>query len=119
MDAQSNLQALTLDLRKTDDGWQYLSEGAGTEPDQWCDATSVLGPFGGTGVNALLDELALVKAELAKAKQDATRFQFIVDCPIREVVAISRKASDPGFDLTTECDRLIVATGFTGNTAYA
>lgn len=51
-----------LQLRRTDEGWQYLSEGYATDPDTWCDATSTLGPFSGDGVNHLLDELASAKA---------------------------------------------------------
>lgn len=56
--------------------------------------------------------LAIIQA-MAELKRDATRFRFIVDCPIREAVAISRKANDPSFDLAAECDRLITKTGFT------
>jgi len=56
-----------LELRKTDQGWQYLSEGMGNDADQWCDATSSLGPLGGSGVNSLLDEL-LAARELAEQK---------------------------------------------------
>ncbi len=44
-------------LRKTDEGWQYLREGIGGDPDRWCDATSMIGPFGGSGVTSLLDDL--------------------------------------------------------------
>ena len=62
MSEQVTMQIGSLELRKTDEGWLYLSEGTGNEPDTWCDATSVLGPFGGTGVNDLLDELAATKA---------------------------------------------------------
>ncbi len=51
-----------LQLRKTEEGWQFLSEGLGNDPDRWCDATDVLGPFGGSGVNDLLDELAAARA---------------------------------------------------------
>ncbi|WP_177454465.1 hypothetical protein [Pseudomonas sp. Irchel 3E13] len=60
--------------------------------------------------------LAIIQA-MAELKQDATRFRFIVDCPIREAVAISRKANDPTFDLTAECDRLIEKTAFTSSSA--
>jgi len=52
----------TLDLRRTAEGWQYQSEGAGNEPDQWCDATDTLGPFGRSGVNTLLDALSAAAA---------------------------------------------------------
>lgn len=49
MSEQVTMQFGSLELRKTDEGWLYLSEGVGNEPDTWCDATSVLGPFGGLG----------------------------------------------------------------------
>lgn len=49
-------------MRKTEGGWQYLSQGVDGEPDRWCDATSDHGPFSGSGVTALLDELAATKA---------------------------------------------------------
>lgn len=106
-----------LDLRKTDDGWQYLSEGLGGELDRWSDAADILGPFGGSGINDLLDALSTAKTDLAEAQRDATRFRFIVDCPIREAVAISRKANDPSFDLASECDHLIAKTGFASTSA--
>lgn len=51
------MQVGPLSLRKTPDGWQYLSEGLQGEPDRWCDAASVLGPFSNSGVTSLLDEL--------------------------------------------------------------
>jgi hypothetical protein len=51
------LQVGTLELRKTDEGWQYLSEGLHGEPDRWCDAATALGPFSNLGVSILLDEL--------------------------------------------------------------
>lgn len=68
MSEQVTMQFGPLELRKTEEGWQYLSEGVGHEPDTWCDATSVLGPFGGSGVNDLLDELAATKAN-AEARE--------------------------------------------------
>lgn len=40
--------------------------------------------------------------------QDGERYRFIIDCPIRTMVALSRKANDPDFDLSTECDRLML-----------
>lgn len=55
-----------LELRKTDEGWQYLSEGNAFDPEQWCDATDVRGPFAGSGINDLLDELAASKALSAR-----------------------------------------------------
>ena len=56
-----------LELRKTAEGWKYLSEGIGGENDTWCDATSALSPFSGSGVNHLLDAL------LAAQKLEAQR----------------------------------------------
>jgi hypothetical protein len=55
-----------LDLRKTDSGWQYLSEGVHNEPDSWCNATSALGPFSHAGVATLLDELHAARTEAAQ-----------------------------------------------------
>lgn len=69
---QQTMTVGELQLRKTDEGWQYLSEGIGHEPDTWCDATSVLGPFGGSGVNDLLDEMAAVKAHAAAREEELT-----------------------------------------------
>ena len=117
MSELETMQVGSLELRKTDDGWQYMSEGLGGGPDRWSDAADILGPFGGSGINDLLDVLSTAKAGLAEAQRDATRFRFIVDCPIREAVAISRKANDPSFDLTSECDRLIAKTGFSSTSA--
>lgn len=117
MSELETMQVGSLQLRNTDDGWQYLSEGLGGEPDRWSDAADILGPFGGSGINDLLDALSTAKAALSVVQQDATRFRFIVDCPIREAVAISRKANDPSFDLASECDRLIAKTGFASTCA--
>ncbi|MEX6780480.1 hypothetical protein [Pseudomonas aeruginosa] len=57
------MQVGPVEVRKTAEGWQYLSEGVGNDPDHWCDATSVLGPFGGSGVNTLLDELLAARQQ--------------------------------------------------------
>lgn len=38
MSEQVTMQFGPLELRKTEEGWQYLSEGVGHEPDTWCDA---------------------------------------------------------------------------------
>ncbi|WP_057382793.1 hypothetical protein [Pseudomonas aeruginosa] len=112
MSEMETMQIGGLELRKADDGWQYLCEGLGGEPDHWADATDILGPFGGSGINDLLNALSIAKADLVDAQRDSTRFRFIVECPIRETIAISRKADDPSFDLAAECDRLIAKTGF-------
>lgn len=66
-----NMQVGSLELRKTADGWQYLSEGIGNDPDHWCDATGMLAPFGGSGVNTLLDEL-LAARQQAEQKAEQT-----------------------------------------------
>lgn len=66
MTEKSTLHIGELKLRKGEEGWQYLSEGVGYEPDTWCDATSVLGPFGGSGLNDLLDELATTAARVGQ-----------------------------------------------------
>jgi hypothetical protein len=70
MSEHTTMQFGTLELRRTEEGWQYLSEGVGHEPDAWHDAASVLGPFGGSGVNDLLDELAAVKVSAAAREQE-------------------------------------------------
>lgn len=61
MSDYETMQVGELELRKGEEGWQHLSEGYGDEPDRWCDATDVLGPFGGSGINDVLDELAASK----------------------------------------------------------
>ncbi|MDQ3202670.1 MAG: hypothetical protein M3Q94_10990 [Pseudomonadota bacterium] len=40
-------------------------------------------------------------------RKDAERYRFIIDCPIRTMVALSRKAHEDDFDLSAECDRLL------------
>ncbi|HBO4842637.1 hypothetical protein [Pseudomonas aeruginosa] len=45
-------------LRRSANGWEFLSEGVGYEADAWYPAADVLGPFSGSGVDTLLDELA-------------------------------------------------------------
>lgn len=71
MSDRETMQVGSLELRKTVDGWQYLSEGVANDPDTWYDATSVLGPFGGSGVNDLLDELSAAKTELTNSGSGA------------------------------------------------
>lgn len=61
MSQHETMRVGTLELRKTDDGWQYLSEGAGNDLDLWCDAASALGPLSGSGANSLLNELWALK----------------------------------------------------------
>lgn len=56
-----------LELRKSEEGWQYLSEGIGGDPDRWIDASGALGPFSGSGVAVLLDALLAAKGQLAQA----------------------------------------------------
>lgn len=57
MSEVQTLQVGTLELRKTAEGWEYLSEGLQGEPDRWCNAATSLGPFSNLGVSILLDEL--------------------------------------------------------------
>lgn len=64
------LQVGALELRKTAEGWQYLSEGLHGEPDRWCDAANALGPFSNSGVGILLDEL-LGARELAALRAES------------------------------------------------
>ncbi|MGI0649487.1 hypothetical protein ACRCPS_31205 [Pseudomonas aeruginosa] len=70
-DDQPRMSIGELELRRTEEGWQYLSEGVGLEPDIWCDAINVLGPFGGSGVNDLLDEVHSLREEIAQLKSQA------------------------------------------------
>ncbi|NVL49832.1 hypothetical protein F2S72_08780 [Pseudomonas syringae pv. actinidiae] len=60
------MQVAGVEVRKTSDGWQYLSEGIQNEADVWCNASSALGPFGNAGVFALLDELHAARADAAQ-----------------------------------------------------
>ena len=57
MSEVQTLQVGTLELRKTAEGWEYLSEGLQGEPDRWCNAATSLGPFSNLGESILLDEL--------------------------------------------------------------
>ncbi len=57
MSEQVKMTVGSLELRKAPEGWLYLSEGDDSGPDHWCDAGSSVGPFNGSGVNNLLDEL--------------------------------------------------------------
>ena len=59
------MQVNSLDVQKTAEGWMYLSQGVGNDPDRWCDATNSLGPFSGSGITVLLDELYAAKTEAA------------------------------------------------------
>lgn len=72
MSEKQTMEVNGLQLCRTGEGWQYLSEGLANDPDTWNDATSVLGPFGGAGVNLLLDELAAVKAAAAAREEELT-----------------------------------------------
>lgn len=80
-------------------------------------------------VLAMVAEIDRLKAELECARgdmrqadrimdrdrTDAERYRFIVDCPIRTMVALSRKATESDFDLSTECDQLIAKRLANGN----
>lgn len=47
-----------IEVRKNEnDEWEYLSEGAGFDPDAWYPVTNTLGAFGGSGVEQLFDLL--------------------------------------------------------------
>lgn len=45
--------------------------------------------------------------QVLELSADANRYRFIVDCPIRTMVALSRKATEADFDLSAECDQLM------------
>jgi hypothetical protein len=69
MSQNPTLEVGGLQLRRTEAGWQYLSEGLGSEPDSWCDATTMPGPFSGTGINTLLDDMVKMQA-CVSARED-------------------------------------------------
>jgi hypothetical protein len=45
--------------------------------------------------------------EAEALRKDAQRYRFVLDCPIRTMVALSRKAHEADFDLSAECDMLM------------
>lgn len=54
------------------------------------------------------DAVSVPREELEALRQDAKRFRFVVDCPIRTMVALGRMADqDPNFDLAKECDAIL------------
>lgn len=53
------------------------------------------------------DAVSVPREELEDLRRDAERFRFVVDCPIRTMVALGRLAEDPEFDLAKECDRIL------------
>lgn len=53
------------------------------------------------------EEIRALKAECEGLRKDAERYRFVVDCPIRTMVALGRKAHEVDFDLSAECDRLM------------
>lgn len=64
MHDQQFLQLDELRLCKDEEGWKYLSQGYGFDPDQWVDAANVLGPFGGSGIYSVLDAMADLQAKV-------------------------------------------------------
>ncbi|WP_148561564.1 hypothetical protein [Pseudomonas psychrophila] len=60
-----------------------------------------------TGYEAFEQVNAGLKAEAEGLRKDAERYRFVIDCPIRTMVALGRKAHEEGFDLSVECDRLM------------
>ncbi|NRC34124.1 hypothetical protein [Pseudomonas aeruginosa] len=75
---QITMQVGELELRRTEEGWEYLSQEADGQPGEWSDATSVLGPFGGSGVNDLLDELAAVKASKSTREAELEKALWVM-----------------------------------------
>lgn len=57
----------TIELRKTEEGWEFLTEGD-DEPAQWRPAGDMFGPFVGDGVDLLLNELQQARTELVELK---------------------------------------------------
>lgn len=60
-----------------------------------------------TGYEAFEQVNAGLKAEVEGLRKDAERYRFVIDCPIRTMVALGRKAHEEDFDLSVECDRLM------------
>lgn len=56
-------------------------------------------------------QLVKLIAENQALRKDAERYRFVVDCPIRTMVALGRKAHEADFDLSGECDRLMERSG--------
>jgi hypothetical protein len=56
-------------------------------------------------------DIDALKAECEGLRKDAERYRFVIDCPIRTMVALGRKAHETDFDLSAECDRLMKRGG--------
>lgn len=65
-------------------------------------------------VDALVEHIRSMTERMEKAEKDAARYRFVIDCPIRTMVALSRKAHERDFDLSAECDQLIAAIALEG-----
>lgn len=63
------------------------------------------------------DDPSELEGLAVELRKDADRFRFVIDCPIRTMVALSRKAHEDDFDLGSECDRLMskIASKKTGD----
>lgn len=84
MSMDKTVEMRGLELRKGPNGWEYLSEGYGNEPDVWCPAADHLGPFGGNGVNALIDEVLALKAiKVAQEQANGALVSHNEDCKSR------------------------------------
>jgi len=79
--------------------WQQVQQ-----VQDWWDRLNVLHVSFAQSYRAERDAL---KSENEVLALNAGRFRFIVDCPIRTSVALSRKSHEPEFDLGAECDRLM------------
>ncbi|SNS16789.1 hypothetical protein [Pseudomonas segetis] len=94
MSAKTEFNLNGLELRKTDGGWQYLSEGTHSDPDVWVYASSSLTPFSGSGVDALLDEVKRLQGEYDKQAQEIERLRSIIsDCAKSCGAAVSVECS--------------------------
>lgn len=100
------LQVGLLELRKTAEGWQYLSEGVQNEPDRWCDADSVLGAFSNSGVNSLLDELMAMREQMSmQANRVCKNCRYWVadgNCDFIDTIQGERVANTTGCQIIAE-----------------
>lgn len=63
------------------------------------------------------DDPSELEGLAAELRKDADRFRFVIDCPIRTMVALSRKSTEADFDLSAECDQIMskIASKKTGD----
>ncbi|MFL1449144.1 hypothetical protein ACI77O_12185 [Pseudomonas tritici] len=106
MSAIQTMQVGSLELRKNDKGWQYLSEGFHSEPDQWLDAAGNLGPFSNAGAITLLDELLaarVLSAEVAsRVCENCRHWDHNRHCDFIDTINGVRVAATTGCEIIAE-----------------